>query len=104
MTDTSPISAETLIAHPIRSARRRFWILAALMGFYLFLVFAAPILTDEAGLLLLRSGWWRDADQNWLYGCVILVASWTALGSGRLAIRMLQGLIAIGWLLLAWLL
>ncbi|MGI8979801.1 MAG: hypothetical protein ACR2FY_11305 [Pirellulaceae bacterium] len=104
MTKSSLINAEPLIAPPVGSARRRLRMLIGMMSVYLFLAFAAPILTDEAGLLLLRSGWWRDVDQYWLYGCVILVAGWTALGPGRLAIRMPQGLIAVGWLLLAWLL
>ncbi len=103
MTNESPNTSEPLIAPPMRSARRRFRILAALIGLYLFLAFAVPILTGEAGFFLLKSGW-RDVDQHWLYGCVVLIAGWTALGPGRLVVRALQGLVAVAWLLTAWLL
>jgi|GEM_PF-2354754 len=87
------------------SARSRWRVLfLALIGNYLFITFAAPILTDEAGLLWLRSPWLTRLDQFWLYGCVILVAGWTALAQGRLALRGAQGLVGVGWLLLLWLL
>lgn len=102
MTAASPVTATPLITRLERSARRRFRILLALIGTYLIIAFAAPILTGETGFLLLNSGW-REVDQHWLYGCVILIAGWTALGPGRMDLRAVQGLIAVGWLLLAWL-
>lgn len=86
------------------SARWRSRILLALIGFYFLFAFAATVLTDQAGLLLLRSGRWRDVDQHWLYGCMILIGGWIALGPGRMLLRALQGMLGIGWLLLIWLL
>jgi len=87
------------------SAPWRLRILLALISCYLFLAFAAPILTDDAGLLVPKPHiWFEDVDQQWLYGCVILIVGWVALGPGMMAIRAPQGLVALGWLTLAWLL
>jgi hypothetical protein len=103
MSNAPAISVNPWTASQVRCARWRVRALYALIGFYFFVAFAAPILTGETGFLLLKSGW-RDVDQHWLYGCVILIAGWVALGPGQMAIRAPQGLIAVGWLLLAWLL
>jgi hypothetical protein len=87
------------------TARRRFLILRSLLGVYAFVTFASPILIDDAGLLMLKPhGWWREVDRYWLMGCAVLIAGWMALGRGQLAFRALQGLIAGGWLMLAWML
>ncbi len=87
------------------SARSRIRILVSLIGFYFFVTFALPILTDDAGVLLLKPhGWWREVDRHWLMGCAILIAGWVALGPEPIAARALQGVIAGGWLLLAWML
>jgi len=99
------ISAVLAVFEPSHWSARSSWrVLLALIGTYLFITFAAPILMDEAGLLWLRSPWLTRVDQFWLYGCVILIAGWTALGPGRLILRGAQGLIGVGWLLLLWLL
>jgi hypothetical protein len=104
MTNASAITASPLTASQGQSARWRFRVLYTLIGFYLFIAFAAPILTDDAGLLWLRSRRLADVDQHWLYACMILIGGWVAVGPHRIPLRALQGLIGIGWLLLAWLL
>ena len=102
MTAASAITPDRLASPPSLSTRWRFRIFLSLIGVYLVIAFVAPILTGETGFLLLNSGW-REVDQHWLYGCVILIAGWTAVGPGRIGLRAVQGLIAVGWLLLAWL-
>lgn len=105
MTDASAITPDRLASPPRVSARWRFRILLALAGSYLFITFSAPFLTSETGLLLLKPrDWWIGVDHYWLYGCVILVAGWAALSPGRIALRVPQSVVAICWLLLAWLL
>jgi hypothetical protein len=77
----------------------------AIVGLYFFVAFAAPILTDQAGLLLLRPAhWWENTDRFWLCGCGMLIAGWMALGSGRFVQRFFPGVVAASWLLLAWML
>ena len=102
MTDGSSIAN---VARPRLSERRRFQLLLAIIGCYFFIAFATPFLTDAAKILLLMpSEPWNQIDAYWLYGCVVLIAGWVALGPGRMAIRGVQGIIVAGWLLLAWML
>jgi len=105
VTRASPVIATPLVASEARIARQRTRILLALICGYFFIAFAAPILTDEAGLLLLKPHhWWNGFDRNWLCGCVTLIAGSMALGSGPLPKRLVQGFIGLGWLFLIWLL
>ena len=105
MTVASPITATPLLTPSIRIARQRTRLLLAIAGLYFFVALAAPILTDQAGLLLLRPAhWWERTDRFWLCGCGMLIAGWMALGSGRFVQRFFQGLVAASWLLLAWML
>lgn len=105
MTGASAATADQSLASQVRIATWRFRILLTVAGFYLLLTFAAPILIDDAGLLLLKPhGWWSGVDRYWLCGCVALVAGWMALGPGPPTKRAVQGLIGILWLMLAWLL
>jgi hypothetical protein len=105
VTAASSIAETPLLTPSIRIARRRARILLAIAGLYFFVAFALPILTDQAGLLLLRpTHWWVRADRFWLCGCGMLIAGWMALGSGRFVQRFFQGLVAASWLLLAWML
>jgi hypothetical protein len=102
VTAASAVTVAPLMTPLERSAQRRFRIFIPLVGLYLFIAFAAPILTGETGFLLLNSGW-REVDQHWLYGCVVLIGVWIAVGPGQMGLRAVQGLIAAGWLLLTWL-
>ena len=105
MTGALAVTADHSMESQVRNARWRFRILLAVASFYLLLTFAAPILIDDAGLLLLKPhGWWSGVDRYWLCGCVALVAGWMALGPGPLPKRAVKGLIGILWLMLAWLL
>jgi hypothetical protein len=101
MTDVSPIANAS---RPSLSARRRFQLLFAISGFYLFIASVSPILADAAGIFTLHRETWDQIDDHWLYGCIILIAGWVALGPGRMAMRGLQGFIVAGWLLLVWML
>jgi hypothetical protein len=105
VTNAAPVTANPLTTSQRQSARWRFRVLLAVTSCYLFIAFAAPILIDEAGVLLLKPHYrWSGVDRHWLCGCTMLISAWVALGQGRIVIRALQGLIAASWLLLAWLL
>jgi hypothetical protein len=85
--------------------RWRFRALLAYIAFCYFVAFVTPILTDTTRIVSnITENKWEALDRYWLYGCNVLIAGWIALGPGRLILRMTQGLIAAGWLILAWML
>ena len=85
--------------------RWRFWVLLASIAFCYLVAFATPILTDTTRIVSnVAQDQWEAIDRYWLYGCHVLIAGWVALGPGRLVLRAVQGIIAAGWLLLAWML